>query len=223
MARNEKMVSRYFRKYGFAPATVIDVGVLSGTPFLYKSFPDAKFILVDPLEESRAAVTKAWSGRIDFDFHVCGASEEEGEVDLTIPVGRPALATASSARNNDRSEGAERRRVPTRRLDDVVAGATGPYGLKVDTEGHELSVLKGGLGILAQCEFVITETSIKRRFPEGYRFSEMVAFMADQGFELHSILSGLTRSPRFADILWVKWDSPRFDMTPRTGGHDDSQ
>lgn len=162
------MVSRYFRKYGFAPATVIDVGALPGTPFLYKSFPNAKFILVNPLDESRAAVTKAWSGRIDFDFHVCGASEDEGEVDLTIPVGRPALATASSARNNDRSEGAERRRVPTRRPDDLVAGgATGPYGLKVGSDGHELSVLKGGLGILAEGEFVITETSIKRRSPEG--------------------------------------------------------
>ena len=31
MSSNQKMTSGYFRKYGFAPATVIDVGVLHGT------------------------------------------------------------------------------------------------------------------------------------------------------------------------------------------------
>jgi FkbM family methyltransferase len=212
MARNDKMNSVYFRKYRFSPATIIDVGVLDGTPFLYESFPDAKFILVDPLEESRDAVVKRWSGRIDFEFHISGVGEKKGELELTIPAGRRAMSTFSGDRNDGSSAASEIRRVPMRKLDDLVKGFEGPFGLKIDTEGHELSVLKGAVKTLAKCEFVITVTSIKRRFPDGYRFSEVVAFMAKHGFEVHSFLSGFTRSPRFSDVLWVKWDSPRFDM-----------
>jgi FkbM family methyltransferase len=212
MARKRKMNSAYFTRYGFSSKTIIDVGVLDGTPFLYDSFPDAKFILVDPLEESRDAVAARWSERIDFEFHVCGVGEKQGELELTIPAGRPAMSTFSGDRNDGGTTASEVRRVPMRKLDDLLKGLDGPFGLKIDTEGHELSVLKGAVKTLAKCEFVITETSIKRRFPEGYQFSEAVAFMAKHGFEVHSFLSGFTRSPRFSDILWVKWDSPRFDM-----------
>ena len=212
MGQNQKMTSVYFRRYGFTPATVIDVGVLDGTPFLYKSFPDAKFVLIDPLQESQQKVEEYWGGKIDYKFHLCAASDSDGELELTIPAGRPAMATASSGRSNGDTAQAEKRRIPTRRLDDLVQGCTPPFGLKIDTEGHELSVLRGAVRTLRDCEFVISETSIKRRFPGGYRFSEMVAFMAEHGFEAHSFLSGHTRAPRMADILWVKWNSPRFDM-----------
>ena len=39
------------RKPGFAPATLIDVGVGAGTGDLYDAFPDAFLVLVDPLTE----------------------------------------------------------------------------------------------------------------------------------------------------------------------------
>jgi hypothetical protein len=41
-----------FKLLGFAPKTVIDIGVAQGTPVLYRNFPDAYYILVDPLREA---------------------------------------------------------------------------------------------------------------------------------------------------------------------------
>lgn len=206
----DKLNADYLGGYGFAPETVIDVGVLKGTPFLYDCFPDAKFVLIDPLEESRQAVEATYGGRLDFDFHVCGASEQAGAFTLRVPRG--GLAKSSTARRAKQSAEVEERQIDTRPLDDICAGYSGPFGLKIDTEGHELSVLRGARNVLKDCEFVIAEVSIKRRFENGYRFSDVIGFMAAEGFEAHSFLSGFTRSPRMSDVLFVKWNSPRFEM-----------
>ncbi|MVO17333.1 FkbM family methyltransferase [Parasedimentitalea huanghaiensis] len=206
-----KMTSKYFRRYGFQPNCIIDVGVLDGTPFLYKSFPDTKFILVDPLVESQKAVEKRWGDRLNFDFHLCGASDKAGSVNLTITTDGPARSSMTRRLNFD-SGATEIREIETRKLDDILEGYEGPFGLKIDTEGNEMSVLRGALKTLANCEFVILETSIKRRFEDGYKFSDVIGFMASQGFEVHSFLSGLTRSPRMADVLFVKWSSSRTEL-----------
>ena len=41
-----------FKKLGFEPKTVIDIGVATGTPALYRNFPEAYYILIDPLREA---------------------------------------------------------------------------------------------------------------------------------------------------------------------------
>ena len=39
------------KRLGFDPRTVIDVGVAHGTPALYQTFPDARHLLIEPVEE----------------------------------------------------------------------------------------------------------------------------------------------------------------------------
>lgn len=211
----DKMTPRYLRRYGFNARTIIDVGVLNGTPFLYDAWPDRKFILIDPLEESRSAVADLWAG-LDYDFHVTALGPRKGTVELDIEPARLARSTPST-RLDAAAEDAliEKRVVDVVRLDSITDGMPGPFGLKIDTEGHELEILKGATRTLQRCEFVITETSIKNRFQNGYRFSEVIGFMAQQGFEVYSFLSGLTRAPRMADVLFIPANSPRFDMIPR--------
>lgn len=213
MAMPDKLSARYLSGYGFEAPTIIDVGVLAGTPFLYDAFPKAKFILIDALEESRAAIEDAWTGKIDYDFHVTALGAAPGTLELELEPKR--LARTSGQRRTDNVEGLVHRQVPVTTLDAITLMLDGPFGLKIDTEGHELEVLKGATETLKSCEFVIAETSIKKRFAEGYRFSEVVGFMAEHGFEVYSFLSGLTRAPRMSDVLFIPADSPRFDMPAR--------
>ena len=208
----DKMTARYFRRFGFEAPTIIDVGVLTGTPFLYDAFPDRRFVLIDPLEECAASVARRWPG-LDREVHVTALGAEAGTLELHLDRVRPARTSAHA--RNDEAVAPARRVVPVRRLDDITAPLDGPFGLKIDTEGHEIEVLRGATATLARCEWVLAELSIKRRFEGGYRFSEAIAFMAAQGFEVYSFLSGLTRSPRMADILFIPRGSPRFDMVPR--------
>lgn len=212
MTMPEKMQARYFRGYGFEAPTIIDVGVLNGTPFLYDAFPERRFVLVDPLEESRDAVADLWGG-LDYEFHVTALGARKGKLRLEIDPRR--LARSSGSRRLENGAVLAQREVDVVRLDSITDGMAGPFGLKIDTEGQELEVLRGAMRTLKRCEFVVAETSIKKRFEGGYRFSDMIAFMAAQGFEVHSFLSGLTRAPRMSDVLFLPADSPRFDMIPK--------
>ena len=207
-----KLTARYFRGYGFSSETIIDVGVLSGTPFLYDSFPGAKFVLIDPLEESEISIQKQYDGKLDYDFHLMGVGSKAATIELAVTPGSMAKASSNKRVEKETSPEQQIRKIPVKQLDTVMKSYSGPFGLKIDTEGHELEVLKGAKKTLKDCEFVITETSIKRRFENNYKFSDIITFMASQGFEAHSFLSGFTRSPRMSDVLFVPYDSPRFNM-----------
>src|SRR5579872_1958345 len=47
---------RHLRHLEYAPSTIIDVGVADGTLELHRNFPDARFLLVEPLEEFTPAL-----------------------------------------------------------------------------------------------------------------------------------------------------------------------
>ena len=209
MPMPDKMTARYMRRYGFKADTIIDVGVHQGTPFLYEAFADRRFLLIDPMEESRRAVAARWA-HLDYAFHTCALGATYGTLEMTFEPGR--LARCSSDGRLDAGDVLERRAVAVEKLDTLTMNIRGRFGLKIDTEGHELDVLHGAVATLRRCEFVIAETSIKKRFAGGYRFSDVIGFMARHGFEVYSFLSGLTRAPRMSDVLFIPADSPRFDM-----------
>ena len=81
-----KMSPKYLDEYNFKPDVVIDVGAQRGTPFPYNSFPDTKFVLIDPPKECRTAVQE-WESKISLDFHNIALGETEGEIELQVPVG----------------------------------------------------------------------------------------------------------------------------------------
>lgn len=214
-ARAERLKggAAYFQSFGFAPATVIDVGVFKGTPWLYRAFPDAKFHLIDPLPEVPALIAP-WRREIDFDLHPVALGADDGEVTLNIPLrGARRLPNMTSAAERSaaniarqRVTGMEQVTAKVRRLDDLSNTWRGPLGLKIDTEGHEVEVLKGATETVKRCAFVVLEVSMQDRFNKGYRFSDAISQMAALGFEPLDFLSGLGQSPLFADILFTPFE-----------------
>ena len=47
----DRWTSRYLDRYHFRISTLIDVGVLDGTPVLYDAFSEANLLLVDPIPD----------------------------------------------------------------------------------------------------------------------------------------------------------------------------
>ena len=70
----------------------------------------------------------------------------------------------------------ERREVRVRTLDEMVQDRQlkGPFGVKIDTEGFELEVVRGATAVLKACQFVITETSTSKRFEGGYESVDLI-------------------------------------------------
>lgn len=209
----------YLASLGFEVKTVFDVGVAGGTANLYEAFPEAKFVLIEPISEFEDKVRRNWGDKIDIDFHPCGVGAAAGEMDLTIPImGEKTMGTRATLTSFE-AEGAalfsklETRKTPVRTLDEIASAYTGPFGLKIDTEGFEIEVLRGAGEMLKSCAFVVAEVSVRRRFANGYRFSDFVAAMAAAGFEIHDFLRAPQPGSSDCDAVFAPFDSPLFDYS----------
>jgi FkbM family methyltransferase len=174
-------VLAHYRELGLAPNVVIDVGVGPGTPELYEAFPDAKLLLVEPLQE--------WTGHLDWlrrergaDVVFAAAGAAKGEAEIFVHRAPYCSSILGDLGGKD-TDGA-RRSVPVVRLDDVVRerGLEGPFVLKADVEGAELDVLSGAPDVLGATELVLLEVSLFELVPGAPQFHDVVAFMHDRGF-----------------------------------------
>ncbi len=206
----DKMTAEYLGKFSFSPEVVIDVGVSRGSDFLYQLFPRAKTLLVDPLPDFREQIVRRLGDQYDFEFFHCGAGSRAGSATLQIQSDNISKSTFGTPTRIQGQNTIKKVDVAIRTIDEIAAPFKGKVALKIDTEGHELEVLKGSAETLKRAEFVIAEVSIKARYEGGYRFSDVVLFMRDNGFEIIDTLNPIWRVHMFWDCLFVKADSPLF-------------
>jgi FkbM family methyltransferase len=180
----------HLRRYGFAPRTLVDVGVGSGTPALYAAFPDAELVLVEPLAEFEPdlqRIVAERSGR--YLLAAVGATSQERSIHVE-PGNRLKSSFLRRARLTTTGDPLETRRVPVTTLDELREkhGLVAPFGLKLDTEGFELEAIRGAPRFLEDTLFVIAEVSMARRFEGGYAFAEFVAVLAEHDFRACDVL-----------------------------------
>ncbi|MCB2113852.1 MAG: FkbM family methyltransferase [Parvularculaceae bacterium] len=219
----------HLKKLGYAPETVIDVGVAWGTPPLYETFSDAFFHLVEPLSKFDGAIggiLKTYKGRA----YKAAAGEHAGP--LTIRVRPTALGYAGASLSHAvaaQGEGAgqgengevEYYTFEVKRLDDIIDAETltRPCLLKVDAQGFDLSVVRSGPKVLAACDIVIMETGV---FPfassldeaERNTLANITGYMSQHGFCVYDIVSPLYRPYDAAlsqvDLIFARADSALF-------------
>jgi FkbM family methyltransferase len=192
---------------GFQPRTVIDVGVAYGTPELYKQFPDASHLLIEPLREYESVLQEI-SRRVRAEYIIAAAGPRAGSVTLNV---HDDLSGSSTLKETEAADvDGEPRQVPTIRVDAVCKEKQleGPFLLKVDVQGAELSVLEGASEILDQTEVVILEVSLFRFYEGGPQFSETVAQMKTLGYVVYDIFGGhyrpLDNALAQVDLVFVK-------------------
>jgi FkbM family methyltransferase len=190
---------------------IIDVGVSGGTPWLYRKFPSSPLLLVEPVNIV-SGLYGLLQGR-DYEIQEVAAGACVGNVIINVDKVYPSSSsilqrtalTAKTGREYDLKE------VKVLPLDDILSSSrfasAEKIGLKIDTEGFELEVLKGAVNTLKKCQFVVCEVSIKERFVESYNFSELVSFMHLRGFYVSSLLTARPNPQgviKYADLLFCK-------------------
>ena len=185
------------RKRGFAPETVIDIGVAHGTPALYRAFPDAYHVLIEPLREFEPSMRQQLR-TVRGEYVVTAVGNREGSIEINLDPNAPWTSSVLESRYAaDTDAVRERREVELTTLDRLVErrGWAAPFGLKIDTEGFERDVIEGATTVLGQTQFVIAEVSVAERFEGGYTFADLVALMDARGFALCDVLDGMKPSP----------------------------
>lgn len=173
------------------PKTVIDVGVGYGTFPLYRAFPDAHFILIEPLDDYKQFIDRI-AKKYDCEAHYTAIGSREGEVEINVEAGdlqRSSFAERTSLTTSENP--LSKRLVSVKTLDALyehASGWDGPILLKVDTEGHELGALEGARVLLRDVDTVILEVSVAKRFEHSYEFEDIIVFMKQRGFFVFSFL-----------------------------------
>jgi FkbM family methyltransferase len=208
------------RKPGLAPATVIDVGVARGTPNLYDAFPDAHFVLIEPLSEFEKDLERI-SKRRGGEYVLAAVGAEPGRAEIHV---NPEMLFESSMLVNEwrppqEHDALERREVEVTTLDALrhERDWKGPFGLKIDAEGYEQRVIEGATTLLPETEFVIAEVSITRPFTGGASFADFIALMDRHGFAVHDLLDGLKRGNggvEFVDVMFLRAEAGRGPSLP---------
>jgi FkbM family methyltransferase len=184
-------VLAHYRRLGLDPATVIDVGVASGTPELYDGLPAARLVLVEPVAEWREAMEAIARVR-PAHIEIAAAGPENGEIEISVHRA-PVCSSMLGDRRGD--DGQPTRTVPMRRLEEIVAGAggRGSYVIKADVEGGELEVLKGAGELLAQTEMILLEVSLFELVPGSPQLADVVRWMHEHGFAVADFYNGHNR------------------------------
>lgn len=181
--------------------TFIDVGVgPEGTPDLYKKFAGKNLILIDPLDEAEDFYNVHMKNT-NVIFYKTALGDKIGNVIINIEkeIGRSTINNVTVI--NYEGEPVEKRVVQINTLDYVVKDLQlDNIGLKIDSEGYELNIIRGARNTLKKTKFVLAEVRHNHEsFKGGYKLHEFIKEMHDNGFMLTMIL---TAKPFIADLCF---------------------
>jgi len=193
-----------------SPKTVIDVGVAYGTYDLYKKFPQAVHLLVEPLKEYKGVLEKI-SKEYNVQYELAAAGATHGTVEINV---HPDLSGSSIFEETEEGDvNGVLRTVPMVTLDELCAhrNLEGPFLIKLDTQGSELSVLEGARKVLSETDVIIMEVSLFELYRTAPQFYDVVQWMKKHGFVTYDMFGGQNRPLDNAlaqvDLVFVKEDS----------------
>lgn len=196
----------HLKRLNFRPSICIDVGAATGTPSIYRAFPDALHVAFEPLPDFQGEL-KATLQPYKHIIRKCALSDSEGQTTL-LRHNDLFGSSIMHSRDNQDADVVETRKST---LDVELSGIdlTGPVILKTDCQGSDLLVLQGAAETLETCDVVIVEASLFRFWgPHQADVFDIICYMQSRGFALYDLLDGLYR-PRDAalgqiDLVFVK-------------------
>jgi len=173
--------------------TVLDVGILTGTAPLIQVFPDRPHHLFEPVDLHFKQIEKNYRN-INSKLHHVALSDTEGNAYLACrAINRDGRITHSEVvdapvTNEELPDLVECRTIPKCRLDTITEkeGIVNGCLLKIDVDGHEMSILRGADITLERASIVVIEAPLDRaRLPH---FFERSAYLMNKGFFLMDIV-----------------------------------
>jgi FkbM family methyltransferase len=154
----------------------------------HKIFPDAHYLLVEPIEEYLPVLSKVVNALSHATNVTAVVAAHDGRTFLNVHHDLVGSSLYREVEEGTDVDGV-RREVRAITLDRLVGeqNASLPFLLKIDVQGAELDVLAGAQKTLAGTEYVLLEVSLFHFFHQGPDFCDVVAYMKSKGFVPYDI------------------------------------
>lgn len=200
---------RALKSLGFNPRAILDIGAYHGSwsEVMWHVWPEASYHLI---EGNSDCVPQLSRTGFTFDialladsaknviYHKCQTGSGEGNSMYREASAYPFAET----------------KVRTQTLDDLVGDKVFDF-LKLDVQGAEVSVLKGGQRVLAGVNLVQLECQIQSYNIESPTAAETIAYMDSIGFRLYDIIESHFNSRGMliqSDFLFARKECGLFDL-----------
>ncbi|OQW97983.1 MAG: hypothetical protein BWK74_05570 [Desulfobacteraceae bacterium A6] len=172
------------RGVGFTPKTIIDIGAARGcwSAEVSSIWPDACYILIDPLEENRQELQSVCRKLKNADFRITAITDHSGKITINV---HPDLEGSTIFLEREENINGVPREVNSMTLDDLHAEMRfeNPVLLKVDVQGAEMKVLTGAAKSLPLFDMIILEVLLfdiyQGNNPQLY---DVIAYLKSKGF-----------------------------------------
>lgn len=182
-----RKVLESLRDQGYEPASMLDVGANVGgfTEGFLQVYPDCVPTLVEPNPYCEADLAK-----LGFERHMVAASDQAGVAELFLSKDW-LQSTGVSLYREDTHYFSEdkvlKHAVPKVRIDDLFAGRRFDF-VKIDTQGAEVDVLKGGATVLAEADYILLEVSMVEYNIGGAKAEDVFAQLESMGFHCSEVV-----------------------------------
>lgn len=201
------MVSRLLRQ-GVTPRTVIDVGGNVGQFAVAwaKLFPQARVHSFEPVPDCAAELRKNVSLLEGVKIYPFALGEAAGEAELHVNSYSYASSFLPATRKHREAfpevQESGEVSVEVSTLDRVFSGVElrGPVLLKLDVQGYEAQVIRGGAETLRRVDYVVLEASFKQMYEGEPLFTDIMRLMENRGFRFERPVGWLT-APGNGEVL----------------------
>lgn len=196
--------------------TIIDIGANMGqyAKRARKIFPRARIYSFEPLKDCFEALQKNMSGDTNFTAVHLALGDTTGSLSMERSSFHPSSSFRSMLALHKRlypkSQGMERETVQIARLDEYakMLALDGGLLVKIDVQGFEDEVIRGGRQTIRSAKAVIVEASYVSLYADQPLFEDVLWLMKDLGFAYYGSIerhySKETKKLLFEDALFLK-------------------
>jgi FkbM family methyltransferase len=187
------------RDLGLFGTTILDIGAANGNTCVYFSqlFPEHTVIGFEPVTKSfkKAQKITARFKNIQLRHMALAEKEGDGHVHITadslassiIPLNK-AETDKIDPRQADKLKQVEIQEVMISTIDLQYTDAQPVLLMKLDTQGTELSILKGGVNTLKLTKLVLVEMNNHELYKGACQYYEVDEFLRSQNFKLRDMI-----------------------------------
>jgi len=173
----------YYKSLGIKFDKVLDIGAYLGTwkDMFEEIFPESKILMIEANREKE----KILKTKGEYLIALLGSRDDE-YIDY-YKCTNEDISSGNSVFEENTSYKFEPEKRQTITLSTLLNDSSGFDLIKIDTQGSELNILKGGIEIVKKSKFLLLELSIVEYNSKAPRYQEVIRYLEENGFALVDI------------------------------------